>query len=172
MAQDYFAALGLRPGRYTSREIASRFATTRADLIQSLDDPQSYERTRRQLDELHVAYAILHHPARQQEYLRSLIDPTDRVAAMRALIEASLEGGLLRHSRRQELLEYGQALGFNDFQTQLMIAQVQFGGDGVALVPPPVDAQPKPDRRPVLARFTAIGLLSLAMFLWLVGWVN
>ena len=91
MARDHFAALGLTPGRYDPREIAARFAVRRARLTGELLDPATHDESRRRLEELHMAFAVLREPGRQEEYLRSQATSADRVAVLRQLIAASLE---------------------------------------------------------------------------------
>ncbi len=44
----------------------------------------------------------------------------------KGLVVASLDGGFLRYSRRQELIEIGRRLGFGEFEACLLIAEAQF----------------------------------------------
>ncbi|MCG3126959.1 MAG: hypothetical protein CHACPFDD_01814 [Phycisphaerae bacterium] len=128
---DHFATLGLTPGVYDPREIAERFLEMRLRLSESpFDDDDS--RTR--LAAISKAYEVLRDPAKQAAHreLRRFDAPAD---SLRRVIDASLEDGLLRYSRRQEILAAGRALGFSDFQTQLMIAQVQFGDERIDFTP-------------------------------------
>jgi hypothetical protein len=175
MSREYFSILGLSPGRYEPNKITRHFQARRRQLLVELDDPDRHAESRRQLNELYRAYTALRDPRRQAEYLRAAReedDDDDRVARLRRLIEASLEGGLLRYSRRLEILEEGRRLGFSDFHTHLLIAQVQFGGDLVAL---PIARGVAPsDEIPsrVGARFAAVGVLALAIFLAMVRWLT
>lgn len=128
---DHFAALGLTPGTYDPRVIAQRYLELRQRAGASLfDDDESRQR----LAELSAAYEVLRDPEQQAAHraLRRFDAPAD---SLRRVIDASLEDGLLRYSRRQEILAAGRALGFSDFQTHLMIAQVQFGDERIDFNP-------------------------------------
>jgi hypothetical protein len=171
MASDYFAVLGLAPGSYPSAVIRRRFEEARAAALAGLDDVSRHADVRRQLDELHVAYAALRTPQRQTRQFRLLAGSgadSDESAALCATIAASIEGGLLRHARRQAILTAGRRLGWSDFRTQLLIAQVQFGTDGL---PPADDAPPEPPPSRVWARVAAAGVLATAMLLAMVRWL-
>ncbi len=172
MSRDYFAILGLTPGRYEPREIAQRFAARRRRLLADLDDPARHAESRRRLNELYLAYNALRDRRRQADFARAGDAPDDRVARLRALIQSSLEGGLLRYSRRVEILAEGRRLGFSDFHTHLLIAQVQFG-DGI--VAPPYgrggSASAESASR-IGARFAAAGVLALAIFLAMIRWLG
>lgn len=171
MARDYFAILGLSPGRHDPQTIARRFLERRNRLLGRLHDGDEHEKTRRRLDDLHLAYAALRDPRRIEEHLRDG-DAIDRVTELRRLITASLENGLLRHSRRQAILERAHELGFGEFQAQLMIAQVQFGDEQIPALPTsghPSTRRPHPR---TWARLAATGVLALAMFLYMVHWVG
>jgi uncharacterized protein YhaN len=175
MSREYFAILGLPPGRYRPGEIARRFESRRKRLLAQLDDPARHEASRRELNELHRAYNALRDPRRQAEHARAAReeqDERDRVGRLRRLIESSLEGGLLRCSRRAEILAESRRLGFSEFHTQLLIAQVQFGGELVA-APATRRASAKVDGSArVGARFAAAGVLALALFLAMVRWLG
>jgi hypothetical protein len=168
MPRDDMALLGLTPGRHDPRAITLRFEAERARWVAALHDPRTYATARARLEELHVAYRAL---LAGQERMGATAPP-DPAAELRQAIAMSLEDGLLRHSRRQALLEQGRALGFNEFQVQLLIAQVQFGGP----------AEPGPARPAVgpvagphprtWARVAAVGVLALAMFLGMMRWVS
>lgn len=175
MSREYFAILGLSPGRYEPRQIARQFASRRRRLLAELDDPARQRESLRQLDELYQAYNVLRDPRRQAEHLRAIRDDDthdDRVTRLLRIIEAALEGGLLRYSRRVQIIEAGRRLGFSEFHTQLLIAQVQFGGE---LVVTPasreVTRSPETPTR-VGARFAAAGVLALAIFLAMVRWLG
>jgi len=175
MSRDDFSILGLKPGRYEPGQIAQHFRARRERLLAGLDDPARYAESRRQLDELYRAYNALHHSRRQAdlaEPIRATGAAQERVAQLRELIRCSLEGGLLRYSRRVQILAEGRRLGFSDFHTHLMIAQVQFDGEIVA-PPSPSDAPPAEDGAPrVRARFAAAGILALAIFLAMIRWLG
>ena len=172
MAQDYYAILGLAPGRYSPREIASRFLDRRARLLRELDNPTRNPDCHQHLDELHLAYTTLRDPRLQEEYLRTRAVCADPVQSLRALIAASLEDGLLRCSRRRAILARAQEMGLNEFQAQLLIAQVQFGEPDWPATPVRVSADRRsPDTR-TWARLAGIGVLALTMFLYLVHWLG
>jgi hypothetical protein len=175
MSREYFSILGLTPGRCEPKEVARRFHTRRRRLLAQLADSTRYAESRRQLDLLHRAYNALSDPRRQAEHVRAAREEgtdEDRVARLRRLIEVSLEGGLLRYSRRAEILVEGRRLGFSEFQTHLMIAQVQFGGE--LAVPPTRSSRPTSAETPsrVGARFAAAGVLALAIFLAAIRWLG
>ncbi len=182
MARDYFAILGLAPGRHDPREVARHFRARREQLLAALNQPDRYGDSRRQLEELHLAYAVLSDPQRQARYLRGWPSPEDAPAYLKALIAASLEGGLLRYSRRMQILEQARQLGISDFQAQLLIAQVQFGGPeglktGVSeeqagwLAAAPAGEHARPGSR-TWARAAGVGLLAAALFLFLLHWLG
>jgi hypothetical protein len=167
--RDYFAILGLTPGVYRPAEIQHRFQQERARLLAQLADAATHQESRRQLDELHLAYRALLDAQRQEQHLASAEPGTasrpDRaLVQLSALIADSLEDGLLRYSRRQAILAEGRRLGFSDFQVHLLIAQVQFGSVRPELVGPR-QAPPRGTRRGAL--LAAAVLLAGALFLLL-----
>ena len=172
MGKDYFAILGLAPGNYNAAEINGRFQAERARLLTQLDNPAAHSAVRHRLDDLHLAYAALREPRQQAEHLRTRVNGADDVTQLRQLIAAALEGGLLRYSRRQEIITEAQRLGFSDFQTQLLIAQVQFGDDQFQPATPGSRRAARAESSRAWARFAAAGVLALAMFLALVRWLG
>lgn len=172
MARDYFAVLGLTPGRHDPREVARRFLAERQRLLGELDDPTKHTESRRRLDQLHLAFAALRDPRRQEDYLRARSADVDRVAALRRLIADSLEDGLLRYSRRQAILERARELGLSEFQAQLLIAQVQFGDHEITALPELGGPRKAPHNPRAWARPAAVGVLALGMFLYLVRWLG
>jgi len=172
MERDFFAILGLAPGRYDPGEIQRRFHARRQDLLRALHHPATYADARRQLDQLHLAYATLRQAGSQAEYRRARAADRPETARLRQLIAAALEDRLLRYSRRQELLATGRRLGFSDFQTQLLIAQVQFGDDQIPLGSDPTSRHGRPEHPRAWARLAAAGVLALALFLALVRWLG
>jgi hypothetical protein len=164
MAHDYFALLGLSPGEYDPAEVTRRFRMRRAQLIAQLDDGGRYAEVREKLDQLHLAYAALRSPRAGS----AALDPQ---AELRELIAASLEDGLLRHSRRQHILETAREVGISDFQAQLLIADVQFGqpADGAT---GKRTVRRHPDRAATVTRVAGIGALAAAIFLMLVRWIQ
>jgi hypothetical protein len=171
MAQDYFVVLGLTPGRWKPREIAARFLAERKRALAELDRPGREADARRRLDELHIAYSALRDPRRQEEYLQASRAPADPYRELRRMIAASLEDGLLRYSRRQQILARAAELGIGDFQAQLMIAQVQFGGDDLLPAADVAGGRGRSDTR-LWARAAAVGVLALAAFLGMVHWLG
>jgi hypothetical protein len=171
MAHEYYTILGLSPGRYDPAEITRRFQARRAALLAQLDDPTRYDEVRRELDQLHVAYAALRDPPRQGDDAQRTATASDALARLQGLIVASLEDGLLRYSRRQDILARGRELGFGDFQTQLLIAQVQFGAAEMPVTCSTGLAPARADSR-TWARLAGVAVLALTIFLFLVQWVS
>ena len=44
------------------------------------------------------------------------------------MVKAEMEAGLLRHSKRRQLVRYAAVIGIAEFEAQLIIAQVRSGG--------------------------------------------
>ena len=172
VSPDYFAILGLTPGLYAPREIEQRFRTEQARALRALDEPRTHERAREELDGLHTAFNALRDQQRQLAELRARTVGEDRQESLRRMIDASLEGGLLRHSRRRDILRVGQALGFSDFHTHLLIAQVQVGD--AEMLPTLRRFRPRPKHlvKRASARLAAAGVLALALFLAIVRWLG
>ncbi len=164
MARDYFAILGLAPGRYEPATIHARFQRLRGVALRELNqlDPPADD-SRAALEELHTAYRILRDPSAQQRYLAARGGSEPRLEAFRRRIAAALEGGLLRHSRRQELLAEGRQLGYSDFHTHLLIAQVQFGDSSLPLANGTA-YQHAARVNPAAARLASAVILALALF--------
>ena len=171
MSDDYFTILGLAPRRYKPRDITRRFQRVRTSLIAELGDTVSTAEARRKLDQLHLAYNALREPDAQASYLDERVSADD-ATAVRRLIAASLEGGLLRFSRRQMILAESRRRGFSDFQTQLLIAQVQFGDTRIAPLTSAGDTGWRTSVRRAWPQLLAIGLLAVAIFLILIGWLS
>jgi hypothetical protein len=172
MARDYFSVLGLTRGRHDPHVIERRFLEARERVVGGLFDPATYETARAELEALHLAYATLRDPARQSAYLRSSKVDDGGMLELRALIAACLEEGLLRHSRRQMILRRAEALGVGEFQAQLLIAQVQFGGEALPDLPRVRPLRRRGGHPRGWAQVAAVGVLALVMFLGLVGWVG
>lgn len=172
MARDYFAVLGLAPGRYEPREIMARFLAERERAMAELQRATDSAAAQTRLDDLHAAFRMLGDAPRQAQYLRARTGGQDRVDLLRAMIAASLEDGLLRYSQRQAILDEARALGLNEFQTQLLIAQVQFGDQEITVSPTVYTAVGRGEHPRLWARVAAVGVLALAMFLALVQWVG
>jgi hypothetical protein len=172
MDRDYFTILGLSPGRYNPGQVTQRFEAERVRLLAQLGRPATHATARRGLDELHLAYATLRDPRTQAQYLRTRTDGCDDVARLRQLIAASLEDGLLRYSRRQDILAEARRVGFSDFQTQLLIAQVQFGDEQLDIIRPRAGRAAAGGATRAWASFAAAGVLALALFLAMIRWLG
>lgn len=169
MAAEHLQILGLAPGRHDPRVLAERFEALRAEALAMLARPETGERGAARLDALHWAYRAACRDANVGA--RSDVNRHgDASAELQAIIAASLEDGLLRYSRRQQIIEAGRARGFSDFQTQLLIAHTQYCDAGQ------YDEAPRsiaaPPRRPVWPFVAASALLAVAMFLMQVWWVG
>ncbi|MBK9129005.1 MAG: hypothetical protein IPM13_14560 [Phycisphaerales bacterium] len=181
MARDHFATLGLTPGDYAPVEIERQFHRLRGPLVATLTAPGRHAAARAELEALYVAYRALSRastttPTRSNLPIADDATHPSRVRAqapeaeLRELILASVEDGLLRHSRRQAIIEHARALGLGEFQAQLYIAQTLYGGADV--LGPSQAAQPRRRQRtgPAVARVAAAGVLALAVFLALLRW--
>jgi hypothetical protein len=179
MSAEYFSILGLTPGRYEPAEITRRFQEERGRLLERLDDPGWHAESRSRLEELHVAYRVLRDPRRQAECLAAVRLADDAPQRLTRLIEASLEDGLLRYSRRQAILAEARRLGLSDFHAHVLIAQVQFGGGRASdmalerIHQPPNRPAPPAEGGPRRGvRLAGIGLLALALVLALLRWAG
>lgn len=174
------------PRRVSHQEFLAR----RAELLARLADPQQHPDARDALEALYVDRR------RETHGLRIVRDSADEiapaaadgaqqtgrlvesargeaaaVAELRSLIAASLEDGLLRHSRREFILAEAARRGLTPFNAHLLIAQVQFGGrrqvafETVAVVPD----EPAVVHR-LRARLAAVGLVAAGLFFALVRW--
>jgi hypothetical protein len=159
MSHDPYAILGLAPGRYDGAALQRQLTVRRAEL-------SARGQTREQADELHVAYAVLRDSSNQTIYLKRFDQrqSPDRTAELRALIAASLEDGLLRHSRRMRILQEGRRLGLSPFHMQLLIAQTQFGPQRV-LADEFGGELPEAAPGRAVARMAGVFILALALFL-------
>ncbi len=164
-AEHFFQTLGLAPGRHDSGTLARRFRELRAEALHLLASPDTAMQGEARLDALHLAYRAL------SAQTAATPAGADALGDLRALIAASLEDGLLRYSRRQQILEAGRAAGLSDFQTQLVIAQVQFGDDHAAPALPAQRPACAPRRRtwPFLTAAALLGLAGLLAEIW---WVR
>lgn len=162
--------LGLSQGGVDPAELKQRFDALRKHWLGLSADPQTYWAARDALNELHVAYRLVR--AEPRGSAGAVLPPqappvsgdeAERVAYLTRRIQASLEGGLLRHSRRRALLIEGRRLGFNDFQTHLLVAQAQFGGRPLPISEPSSTYEARHGRTG--ARLAAAVLLGLGMFL-------
>lgn len=163
MALDYFRLLGLEHGEYAPAEIECRYRAVRKQLLAEAQREGSAVLWRR-LDSLHLAYQVLRDPNRQSCHLQQVRGQlTDPLPRFQLRIAGSLEDGLLRHSRRQALLNEGRRLGLSEFQVHLMIAQTQVGENRLNLITPgPEPVQEHASSR-IVPRLAAAGLLALAL---------
>lgn len=163
-AEELRDILGLGPGRVDRRALDRAFAAERMRWLAALDDPRRYALARQRLDELHLAYRTM-----RAGGASAAVDPKE---ALRAEIAASLEGGLLRYSRRRQILRRGREIGLSDFETHLLMAQTQFDADTVEPnAPRPLRAAAREATRGT-ARFAAAGVLGFAMFLSMLRWLG
>lgn len=174
MPEEHRAILGLPPGRHDAATLRDHFERERRVVLALLHDPRTAAAARERLDRIYIAYQVLRNAAEKPD---PEAGPEDDVARLRRLIEASLEDGLLRFSRRQAILAAGRRLGFSDFHTQLLIAQVQYGGDVIA----PLQAVPPRGEGEAFAeagssrgwrKLAAAGALAIALFVLLVHWLE
>lgn len=163
MALDYFRLLGLEYGEYAPAEIECRYRAVRKQLLAEAEREGSAVLWRR-LDSLHLAYQVLRDPARQARHLQQVRgESADPLPRFQLRIAGSLEDGLLRHSRRQALMNEGRRIGLSEFQVHLLIAQTQVGENQLNLVKP--CSAPLPENAPsrIGSRIAAAGLLALAL---------
>lgn len=173
MSLDPFSILRLSQDRTDPAALRAQFARRAEELKFAMKSGRDAMQSRRDLDELDIAYKILQDSESRTVFVRREKSPAapDRAARLRALIVASLEDGLLRHSRRQRILDEGRKLGFSPFHTQLLIAQTQFGPQRVLSFE---DDREQPGNRPsqAMARFSAALVLGFAIFLAIVRWLG
>lgn len=173
MSLDPFSILRLSQDRTDPGALRAQFAKRAEELKIAMKGGRDALQIRRDLEELDIAYKILQDPESRTVFVRREKSPAppERAALLRALIVASLEDGLLRHSRRQRILEEGRKLGFSPFHTQLLIAQTQFGPQRVLSFE---DDREHAGNRPghATARFSAAVVLGFALFLAAVRWLG
>ncbi len=172
MSFDPFEILGLDAADAGPGEIASRFRRRRAELLALLHEPMTARAARIELDDLYLAERMLRDPETRRRRSARTIGRADALQQLRDQIAASIEGGLIRSSRRHALLEEGRSLGLSEFHVHLLIAETQFGGRSVlqADVPPKTRQGSAPQR--IAARMAAVGVLTLAMVLSAVRWLG
>lgn len=166
MSLDPYSILRLSEDRIDPSTLRAQFAKRSDELKIAIQSGRDALHARRELDELHVAYKILHDPESRTVYVRREKSPAppEKAARLRAMIAASLEDGLLRHSRRERILEEGRTLGFSPFHTQLLIAQTQFGSQRVlSFEDEREDGADRPSQ--MTAQFAAAAMLAFALFL-------
>jgi hypothetical protein len=177
MEHDCFAILGLTPGPYTPELIVKRFSEQRSRCLERLSTQQSSTAERR-LEALHIACQLLSDPQRQQRHLMAVRDGmlADPQAHLRDLVAAAIEDGLLRYSRRQELLRIGREMGLSAFQVHLIIAEEQVGQAQLK----PRTTQPAKTETTTRSNainqtrlnFAAAGLLALGLFFMAISWLG
>lgn len=172
MEHDCFAILGLTPGPYSRELIDARFDEERDKCLASIRERHD-EATERRLEAVYLAYHLLNDSARQQRHIAAIRDghldnPKDHV---RDLVAASLEDGLLRYSRRQELIRIGRVLGLNEFQVHLLIAEVQVAALSITAEQPAKQvANERFDQTRL--NIVAAGLLGLGLFFSAISWLG
>lgn len=172
MSHDYFAILGLTPGPFDPQRIERRFEACRRRLIDDLGDPARQAAAKDELEQVHVAYRVLSDPRRYADHVATRGVPREPIAELREMIAANLEDGLLRHSRRQAVIEHAREFGIDEFQTQLLIARVQFGQAEPAGWPGVAYRRRRAANTRAWAQAAAAGVIALAMFLGLVQWAG
>jgi hypothetical protein len=130
--RNFFSALGLEPGEYTDAAIRQRFESRRSALLSRLHDPRHRRDAWTRLDELHLGYRALRTEDLRTSHLEDLAAADNAGAApphraIRRLIAASFEDGLLRCSRRRRILDFAAQAGVDEFETQILIAEEQYG---------------------------------------------
>jgi hypothetical protein len=100
------------------------------------NDPASKQRALASL----ARQADRHRPAQPVQYLdtRPASAPVDSgVREFAQAVTASMEGPILRFSRRQQLIEQAEQLGIRRFDANLLIAAVQhrFAGEAACAIP-------------------------------------
>jgi len=157
--------------RLAAESLEQRFQARRQRILRDLHDPQRGHEARRRLDDLHLAYRAVR-LARERPDDEAAASSNPNVVAMRRLIAASIEDGLIRCTRRRRILEEGRRRGLSDFQIHLLMAQVQFGqmdlfGDRLGRSHAASDAVARAG-----ARLAAAGVLGFALFLSAVRWLH
>lgn len=171
LTRDYFATLDLPHDTDDEATIRRQFHQRRAALLARLNDPRTHEDARRELDELYLAYRVLADPDARARHRAERRGQEARLDAFRRRIAASLEGGLVRCSRRRQLLAEGRELGLSEFHVHLLIAEVQFGAR--PLLAPGGSLRSQAERAGRAgARVAAVGVLALAMFLSMIRWLG
>lgn len=152
------------------RASTRQFECRRIQLRSLLQRPETRAAAQRELDDLYLAHRMRSDlEPRRVERDRSEDSPNEQ---LKRLIRASLEGDLLRFSRRRQVLDKARRLGISEFHAHLLIAEVQFGGADL-LGAPGTRASHAVDRvHRAAARFAAAGVLALAFFLSMVHWLN
>lgn len=164
---EYCRALGLEPGGASRVDVEARFNAVRRRAIEALCEPALYYESRRRLDEAYVARRAL--------AAVPLADPRDAADVLRLRIRASIEDGLIRHSRREAILEHAARLGIGEFQAQLMIAQVLFDDDRPLAPASQVTSRAPRAAGPALsawAQLAAVGVLAASLLILMLRWVQ
>ncbi len=153
-----------------ARRPADDFEQRRRVLLERLRDPRRRAEAARELEDVWLAQRL--GALSEDEQSSVADDPTTR---LRRLIAASLEGGLLRPSRRARILSAARRLGISEFHAHLLIAQVQVGLHedpmrGLASEPASLVGGDDAGFR-VGLRLMAAGVLGVAMFLAMVRYL-
>lgn len=95
----------------------------------------------------------------------------------RGMVAGELEAGILRYSRRTQLLRYAERLGIDEFEATLLIAEAQYHADQIEPIRFDSDASLESLSRPeawsipvrlAVAVMAAI-FINLLLIWWLVG---
>ncbi len=151
------------------QDAQAEYQRRRRELLGRLADPRQRSAAARELDDAYL-----------ESRLSCSDDAADEqpVERLRRLIAASLEGGLLRQSRREQILAEARRLGIPEFHAHLLIAQVQVGPlSDPALEEALTPAAAPAGRRTTSAsrvglRLLAAGLLGATMFLAMVRYLS
>lgn len=188
MSRDPYIVLGLAPGAYAPQVIERRYESLRREALADLVDPGRRQTATRRLDALYLAYRALRENATSpsahslgggsRDISSEDIDQApraERANYLRQLIYASLEGDLIRHARRREIVDEGRRLGFSDFHTQLLIAEVQFGERSPFVMPDQSarrrSAPAQGGHQGALVRLATAGALGVSVFVALSRWL-
>ncbi len=112
--------------------------------------------------------------ARTSAESKESVDPRLRTAFLR-MVQHELHGGVLRYSRRKELVRFARRLGLSEFDAHLLIAQAQYGSPSaepsatVEPVEPAYLVAPRPT--PAWLKVSLALLVAAAVDLALIYWV-
>lgn len=107
----------------------------------------------------------------------SRLSPHEQRLVFLRMVEAELERGLLRYSRRRQLVRFAQALGLSEFEASLLIAEAQYNAGQADDLPEGLDtsAVPRPtthpEHWPVAVRFLVAVICGLTAQFFLMWWL-
>ena len=174
MGTKYFSILGLAPGPVRPRRSPlGGFRPNVPALLAALRNPATAVDARRQLDCLHMAYAVLRDPRGQESILQARRSEDNDLTRLKRLIAASLEDGLLRFSRLAGDSRRGAVRGAS-LTSRRNCSSRRFSS---ATITSPCltrlrNRPPHREARRAWAGLAAAGALALALFLVLVRWLE